>query len=286
MQPTDLCPVLHRDHPPRVQEGVKFHPSHRGQFSRVVDTLTRFHGTGNDFGISLLAAGQVNSVEDSWTSVLTEQDPAGPITPAPLEYYPGPRPFYVVDVETSKSIRGQDSATVYGCGIDGWSVSDPLDVPRDATQQEPMIWTYDLTRVSDTRIQVAAGGSVARHDGKSAAELCDTSRVRLGFFDPPPPYGEPVLPWEVLDNNGQPATDFDPELAARATGSPTPAPIGDGGEPRPSPPAHRHRCRVRRVDHRHAHSSRVYRRTGAVTHDRHHLASRTRRDPSGALAAR
>ena len=37
MQPADLSPVLHRDHPPRVQEGVKIHPTLRGQSSPVAD---------------------------------------------------------------------------------------------------------------------------------------------------------------------------------------------------------------------------------------------------------
>ncbi|RCG33177.1 XRE family transcriptional regulator [Sphaerisporangium album] len=42
MQPADLRPVLHLDHPPELLKGVRFRPSSGGQHSHVVDTLAFF----------------------------------------------------------------------------------------------------------------------------------------------------------------------------------------------------------------------------------------------------
>ncbi|WP_448060545.1 hypothetical protein [Cellulomonas hominis] len=213
---------------PWVQAVRTFDRAYAGAFYLNDFTLTRFHGTGNDYDLDAFAADRSNVALGAWTTRARDGTRVILDTPDPLEYYPGPEPGYVLDVETYKTDGGQQRATVYTCGIDRWVAAAPADVPRDAAGQQPTIWTYDLRRVNDAQIQVRPGGSVSHRDGKNAAELCDTSRVRLGFFDPPPLYGEPVLPWEVLDSNGQPIEDFDPEIAAHATPSPAPASLGDG----------------------------------------------------------
>ncbi|WP_448061660.1 hypothetical protein [Cellulomonas hominis] len=193
-------------------------------------TLTRFHGTGIDYDIDRTAADRSDVVRSAWTTGARDGTRVVLDTPDPLEYYPGPKPFYVLDVDTYESASGQEQATVYGCGIEGWVVADPQDVPHDPTQQDPKIWEYRLRRVNNTQIQVDPNGSASRHDGKAATQLCDTSRVRLGFFDPAPPYVRPVLPWEVLDSNSQPIEDFDPEIAAHATPRPAPPPVPTGDD--------------------------------------------------------
>ncbi|WP_448060969.1 hypothetical protein [Cellulomonas hominis] len=202
---------------PWVEATRTFLRAYAGAYYLNDFTLTRFHGTGIDYDLDAFAADRSNVALGTWTAGARDGTRVVLDTPDPLEYHPGPKPFYVLGIDTYKTASGQERATVYGCGIEGWWVTDPQDLPHDAAEQEPTIWTYDLRRVNGTQIQVSPGGSSTHHDGKNAAELCDMSRIRLGFFDPPPPYGEPVLPWEVLDSNSQPIEDFDPEIAAHAS---------------------------------------------------------------------
>lgn len=111
--------------------------------------------------------------------------------PSIYSYYPGPQPMQIREVE----VEG-DRATVETCEPSDWATSEsvPVTVKQVADTKRGFISIYTLRRGSD--------GQVVLVDGDFPARGCELGAPRVGLFDPPPPFGAPVLYTEVIGPDG------------------------------------------------------------------------------------
>lgn len=101
---------------------------------------------------------------------------------APADYHPGPQPFVVLDLESSAA-----SAVVSACHAGRWSIADPDYVPTPESFMTGRgyrhVWELALradgTRYVTSLTRVGPPG-----------DLCPNAGTVVGYFDPPPPYGE------------------------------------------------------------------------------------------------
>ncbi|HEY0186413.1 MAG TPA: hypothetical protein VGC67_02895 [Cellulomonas sp.] len=161
-----------------------------------------------DQQLASLAQSRLRAVERSWD----EEDPVG------VSYPPGPAPMYVLAVEELSAVAGGPrSAVVYVCAPLVWSVSDPADVPTAVDDLDLAVMTGRLQETTGGNIVVVDTGrsSGVRHPVTGVPLLdedCDASKIRMGFFDPAPPIGQTVYPWQVLDSQGEPVAEYDAAL--------------------------------------------------------------------------
>ncbi|WP_431837389.1 hypothetical protein [Cellulomonas sp. Y8] len=112
----------------------------------------------------------------------------------PVEYFPGPRPQIILDVAPDDL-----GATIRVCVPETWgaaSAEDVHDPPRTGITAR-----WSMYR-ADSEIWPSSFGHEIPPGGGTTP--CDLSRVRFGYFDPAPPYGEAVDPGAVIGPDGTP----------------------------------------------------------------------------------
>lgn len=113
----------------------------------------------------------------------------------PITYRPGPRPLVVLAVEPGKL-----GATIRVCVPESWGATSTDDVHDPPDTGIVRRWEMYRTPTgdiwpTDPHPEVSRGGGTTP---------CDLSRVRFGYFDPAPPYGEAVDPGTVIGPDGTP----------------------------------------------------------------------------------
>ncbi len=177
----------------------------------VLETAARYARDYSDPRLVALTQGVYEPIDDArmWSDSGRE-----------LPYFPGPLPSVVLGVREEGD---GDSAVVSVCVASGWAFGS---VEEFEAYEIPSQWN---------RFEVA----MHREDGRVVLDewryQSDVERacrnpegVRVGLFEPAPPYGEPFDPLSLLGSDGEPywyqylqhypETQFRPEVM----GSPTP----------------------------------------------------------------
>ena len=144
-------------------------------------------------------------------------------------YLPGPRPMQIVGVVA----RG-DEAFVGYCYLNDWAVPSASDVIVPDGSSTLHVTSVRLERRGDQIVYADDGPArfptgVGGGRSKFAGSDCDPTQLHAGYFDPPPPYGEPFAPWDVIGPDGTPMSP-----------PPTDAPAGGATPPTwpPMPTSH------------------------------------------------
>ncbi len=102
----------------------------------------------------------------------------------PAYYMPGPRPFVVLDLQSDA-----DTARVRVCSAWSWRATEPESVPQvdEFRSGSGSDVTWELERRADgTRRVLDVTYTGDMHD------RCPIAGAVVGYFDPAPPYGEPL----------------------------------------------------------------------------------------------
>jgi hypothetical protein len=108
-----------------------------------------------------------------------------------FEYFPGPAPSIVLGVD-----EDGDQAVVSVCRVKGWGYGSDEDFRNSPVGQ-----------VKGQRAEITVqrdGDHLIIAKREYWLGLCDLEGVRVGEFDPPPPYGEPFDYLSILGVDGEP----------------------------------------------------------------------------------
>ncbi|NHT18838.1 hypothetical protein [Cellulomonas sp. IC4_254] len=130
-------------------------------------------------------------------------------------YQPGPWPFAVRDLETTET-----SATVHTCRTGHWTISDPgyVPTPEAVTTGRGHRVVWELAMRPDGSRYVTSATNVPR-----PYDLCPAPGIVVGYFDPPPPYGQQRGP--VIGPDGQVRQPTYPYDTPQPTSTQAPEPV-------------------------------------------------------------
>lgn len=117
---------------------------------------------------------------------------------ARFAYFPGPRSRVVTGVE----VQGDRAAVTTCAAAESWTGWEGPGATRTQLRaaDRGTVMVYDMRRDPDGEIRWYGYG-------EARAAVCEITDLRLGYFAPEPPYGQPVARSDVLGPDGEPAVD-------------------------------------------------------------------------------